>query len=324
MSTVPTNPDELRGKITEIDDQVLALTRQRSELTRALALTQPAPTGAGAAVGGVGSVAFLGPAASFAHQAVLARFGDVAEAVPQTSIAAIFTAVEAGVASHGVVPVENSTYGTVSDTFDMFYQTSADICGEISLRIHHHLLGHGGFEELEEVCSHPQALGQCRQWLQQHLPHCRLTETSSTAEAARLAAAAKKTGALASKLAADRYEVPVIRESVEDSSDNFTRFVVLGRDIPEPTGDDKTSVLLVIEDRVGALFDALEAFKKNGINLSLIESRPSRLKSWTYYFFIDIAGHASEACCRKALDEVGAHCETIKCLGSYPRAPDPA
>ncbi len=324
MSTGPTNPDELRGQIAQIDDQVLALTQQRSELTRVLAATQAATTGAGAAGDGVASVAFLGPAASFAHQAALARFGDAADVLPQTSIAAIFTAVEAGEAGCGVVPVENSTYGTVSDTFDMFYQTSANICGEVSLRIHHHLLSHGGFEDLEEICSHPQALGQCRRWLQRHLPHCQLTETSSTAEAARRAAAKKKTGALASKLAADWYEVPVIQENVEDSSDNFTRFVVLGRDIPEPTGDDKTSLLLVIEDRVGALFDALEAFKKNGINLSLIESRPSRLKSWTYYFFIDIAGHASEACCRKALDEVGTHCETIKCLGSYPRAQDPA
>ena len=324
MSTGPTNPDELRGQIAQIDDQVLALTRQRSELTRALAAEPAAATGAGAADDGVVSVAFLGPAASFAHQAALARFGDAADVLPQPSIAEIFTAVETGVASCGVVPVENSTYGTVSDTFDMFYQTSANICGEISLRIHHHLLSHGGVEDLEEICSHPQALGQCRRWLQRHVPHCQLIETSSTAEAARRAAGKKKTGALASKLAADRYDVPVIQENVEDSSDNFTRFVVLGRDIPEPTGDDKTSLLLVIEDRVGALFDALEAFKKNGINLSLIESRPSRLKSWTYYFFIDIAGHASEACCRKALDEVGTHCETIKCLGSYPRAQDPA
>ena len=175
MSTPPTNPDELRGQIAQIDDQVLALTRQRSELTRALSATQAAATDASAAADGVVSVAFLGPAASFAHQAALARFGDTADAVPQTSIAAIFTAVEAGVASCGVVPVENSTYGTVSDTFDMFYQTSANICGEISLRIHHHLLSHSGFEDLEEICSHPQALGQCRQWLQQHLPHCQLT-----------------------------------------------------------------------------------------------------------------------------------------------------
>ena len=269
-------------------------------------------------------IGYLGPEATFTHQAAMKNFGSALSYRPLLDITDVFREVERGECDYGVVPVENSTYGTVSDTFDMFYQTSANICGEVSLRIHHHLLSHGGFEDLEEICSHPQALGQCRRWLQRHLPHCQLTETSSTAEAARRAAAKKKTGALASKLAADWYEVPVIQENVEDSSDNFTRFVVLGRDIPEPTGDDKTSLLLVIEDRVGALFDALEAFKKNGINLSLIESRPSRLKSWTYYFFIDIAGHASEACCRKALDEVGTHCETIKCLGSYPRAQDPA
>ena len=313
MSADTDNPDDLKAQIAAVDAAVDAAIRvMQGEVSPCQrAMTSPM------------SVAFLGPEASFSHQAALARFGQGVVAEPQQSIADIFTAVDRKRVTYGVVPVENSTYGTISDTFDTFFQTSATICGEISLRIHHNLLGLKGPGDLKEICSHPQAPGQCRQWLRQHHPDCRLTEVSSTAEAALRAAQNPECGAVASALAADRYGLKLLCENIEDSSANMTRFVVLGHDMPEATGDDKTSVLLVIEDRVGALFDALEAFKVHGINLSLIESRPSRQESWSYYFYIDFLGHISEERCQTLLKEVERHCETFKCLGSYPRAADP-
>ena len=227
-----------------------------------------------------------------------------------------------GDAAYGVVPVENSTEGCVTHTLDMFADTDLKICAELNLAIHHCLLSPLETTEIEVLYSHSQVFGQCRRWLQRNMPAARLIEVSSTTEATARCLREPRSGALASALAAERYGVPIRASKIEDSTDNTTRFLILGRQSPAPTGDDKTSLLMAIRHRVGALYDSLLPFGKHGVNLTFIESRPSKRRNWEYYFFIDFVGHVTEERVQAMLEELGEHCQFIKILGSYPRAGD--
>ncbi len=269
-------------------------------------------------------IAFLGPVATFTHQAALARFGSSVEYLPQPAVADVFEAVEREQVPYGVVPVENSTEGAVTHTLDMLVDTSVTICAEINMAIHHNLLSRSSPEEIEVLYSHPQVFGQCRRWLHRNLPKVRLVEVSSTSQACARSVEEPRSGAIASLLAAEEYGLPIREARIEDFSDNITRFLVVGKDRPGPSGDDKTSVLFVIRDRVGALYDSLSAFRAHGISMSFIESRPSRRRRWEYYFFVDFIGHVSDQSVREALDELGEHCQFVKVLGSYPRAAETA
>mgnify|MGYP006286862561 CR=1 FL=1 len=280
----------------------------REILSGSLALEQPL------------TVAFLGPATTFTHQAALRQFGHSVRYLAQQTIPDVFESVIRDRARFGVVPVENSTEGAVTHTLDMFTDISIRICAEINMAVHHNLLAACEKDAIRVIYSHPQVFGQCRQWLSKNLPGATLVEVSSTTEAAVRCADEANAGALASALAADRYHLKVVEENLEDFSDNITRFLVLGTEQPAPTGDDKTSMLFVVRDRVGALYDSLRPLSAHKINLTFIESRPSRRKSWEYYFFVDFYGHISDPVVQQALDELGEHCQFVRILGSYPRA----
>ncbi len=263
-------------------------------------------------------VSYLGPEASFTHQAAFRRFGSAARMVSCDSIPSVFRDVESGRSSFSVVPVENSTEGAVTYTLDLLVQSSVQICAEINLRISHCLMSEAPIEEVSAVYSHPQVFGQCREWISERLPHAELREVKSTADAA---AKAKADGnaAIASRMASELYGLPILRESIEDNPDNSTRFLVLARDSPPPTGDDKTSICFALRDRAGALYDALHSFKKEDINLTMIQSRPSRMRNWDYIFFVDMEGHMQDDDVSRALSELAEGCVFLRVLGSYPR-----
>ncbi len=264
-------------------------------------------------------IAYLGPPATFTHQAARLYFGADVEYAAQATIGEVFTAVSRQSCHFGVVPVENSTEGAVTHTLDMFVDTDLKIRAEINMAIHHCLLCRGERDDLQTIYSHPQVLGQCRAWLRRHLPKAHLVEVSSTTEAAARCSRELRSGALAGELAARQYNLPVAERNIEDFSGNTTRFLVLGRELTKPSGEDKTSLLLVVRDRVGALYDALLPFGRHGVNLTFIESRPSKRRNWEYYFFIDLGGHVEDEAVRRTLDELREHCELVKVLGSYPR-----
>ncbi len=264
------------------------------------------------------TVAFLGPLHTFSHMAAKRIFGATAEYHPMPTLADIFTEVERRRVDYGVVPVESSMGGGVSDTLDRFIVSDVKIINEIMLRITQNLLSKSPMEEISRIYSKDQGFTQCRNWLQANLPRAELVPVSSTAEAARLAAGEPGTAAIASKLAADSYQLDIVVPCIEDAAHNYTRFFVIGRQVAAPTGNDKTSLLLAARDRPGALYNLLLPFARAGINLTRIESRPSRKKAWEYVFFIDLLGHADEPQVREALDEVAEHCVELKVFGSYP------
>ena len=266
------------------------------------------------------SVAFLGPRDTFSHAAALRVFGASAEYHPLPSFADIFTEVERGRIDYGIVPVESSMGGAVSDTLDRFISSDLKIIHDVLLHITQNLLGRGALEDIKRVYSKDNALLQCRAWLRANLPKAELIEVSSTAEAARRVAGEPGTAAIASKLAAETYELDLLAERIEDAPHNFTRFLVIGRQMVKPTGDDKTALLLAVRDRPGALYQLLLPFAKNDISLTRIESRPSQQKAWEYVFFLDILGHAEDENVAKVLDAVADHARTLKVLGSFPRA----
>lgn len=270
------------------------------------------------------TIAYFGPEATFTHMAAIYRFGSSVQYVPLHTIQDVFEEVERGRADYGVVPVENSTEGVVTSTLDMFIDSDLKIVSEIILPIQHCLLSNYQLPEIKVLYSHPQALGQCRRWISRYLPNIEVIETSSTTRAAELAANNPNSAAIASILAARKYNLCIIAQDIQDTKDNATRFLVLGRHIPQPTGTDRTSLLLSITDRVGALHSTLQPFRRHGINLTKIESRPSKKKAWTYYFFIDIDGHINDSNVQKALAGVKRHCNLVKILGSYPKAEIPA
>jgi chorismate mutase/prephenate dehydratase len=249
------------------------------------------------------------------------RFGLSAEFLGMRNIADAFAEVEKGNADFGVVPVENSTEGSVSPTLDMFVDSTLLICGEEVVEAALHLMGKvGELSEVRQVYSHPHALGEARRWLEANLPHVPVVETSSTGAAAEMAASEPGAAAIASELAAGLYGLRILRRRIEDHPNNFTRFLVIGKKSAPPTAADKTSVLFSIKDRVGALYRMLKPFAERQINLTKIESRPVKKKVWEYVFYIDLQGHATEPRVREALAELREECVFLKVLGSYPQA----
>jgi chorismate mutase/prephenate dehydratase len=265
-------------------------------------------------------VAFLGPEATFTHMAARSRFGLSARYVPAATIGGVFTEVDKGLAEVGVVPIENSTDGVVNSTLDMFMDSELVISSEIVLQVSQCLLTRSGtLDGIQKVYSHPQALGQCRGWLAANLPKAALIEVASTALAARLAKDDPVAAAVASELAGHLYDLRVAKAKIEDEVRNMTRFLVIGHKSSAPTGRDKTSIMLSVKDQQGVLFRVLEPLATHGINMSRIESRPSRRKAWDYVFFIDVDGHIDEPQVKGAVEALRGACEAVKVLGSYPR-----
>ena len=266
------------------------------------------------------SIAFLGPEATFTHQAAIRRFGNSLAYSPQKTISDVFAEVDKGRSDYGVVPVENSTEGVVTNTLDMFVDSHLHVVAQIVMPIQHCLVGLGNGKKIKKLYSHPQALGQCRRWVQTHHPRAEVIETSSTTRAAELAAEDKSAAAIASSLAAEQYGLKIIEKDIQDSAANVTRFLVLGKQCSPSTGNDRTSVMFRINHEVGALHRALAPFQKFKLNMTKIESRPSKLKAWEYFFFVDVDGHQEDPPVAKALKALESQCGQIKILGSYPKA----
>jgi len=265
-------------------------------------------------------VAYLGPAFSFTHLAAIERFGESADLIPVNTIAAVFEEVNRGHADFGLVPIENSTDGRIIDTLDMFTRLPLRICGEVQLAIHHNLLGRTPRAEITEIYSKPQALSQCRDWLSRNMPHARPIEVASTSTAAQLARDKPGVAAIASRQAALEYQLEILAENIEDNKTNVTRFAVIGDRQMTPTGRDRTSLLLQIPHRPGALSDALAIFKAAKLNLTWIESFPLRGPESGYIFFIDCEGHLKDAKMKKVLELLAGTAVRLEVLGSYPRS----
>jgi chorismate mutase / prephenate dehydratase len=266
-------------------------------------------------------VAFLGPVGTFTQEAALKHFGQSVETTPLAAIDEVFREVEAGGAHFGVVPVENSTEGTINHTLDSFLLSPLKICGEVELRIHHHLLARGGdWQVAEKVVSHQQSLAQCREWLDANYAGVERVPVSSNAEAARLAAETPGVLAIAGESAAKIYGLQILVRNIEDRPDNTTRFLVIGAIDTAPTGADRTTLLLASKNQPGALHKLLGPLARHGVNMTRIESRPSRRSRWEYVFFVDIDGHVRDRKVARVLALLEREAAFYKCLGSYPRA----
>ncbi len=267
-------------------------------------------------------IAYLGPEGTWTHQAAIKKFGRSVSYAPQTNFAEVFDQVARRAADYGVVPIENSTEGAVSHTLDLFVDSPLHICAQILLRIENGLMAAIPREKITTLYSHPQVFGQCRAWILQNFPHAELVEVSSTTKAAQIARdqAAHGAAALGGALAAQLYGLTLLESSIQDRSTNTTRFLVISEKTCPPTGHDRTSILFSIHDRPGSLVQALQAFDHFHINLSKIESRPSKRKNWEYIFYVDLAGHCDSPEVLKAFDELARHCSLVKVLGSYPDA----
>lgn len=265
-------------------------------------------------------IAYLGPEATHTHHAAITNFGVSLDYRPIKTIPDVFAEVTAGRADYGVVPIENSTEGAVSHSMDMLVETDLHICSQVYMPIEHCLISQSPLDAITEVRSKDQALGQCRDWLLQHVPHAAFVDVVSTADAVLTAKAEPNVAAVASALSAEHYGVKIQMRGIQDRDDNVTRFLVVGKTRAKPLGQgrDKTSLVISLKDEVGALECALKAFATRGINLSKIESRPSRKKAWDYYFFIDLIGHYQDAPVQEAVEELRNHCPSIEWLGSYP------
>ncbi len=266
-------------------------------------------------------IAYLGPEGTFTQQAVYRQFGHSVSAIAQPSIEDVFLQVQAAEADFGVVPVENSTQGIVSHTLDMFLHSDIKIAAEVELRIHQHLLTHvKSLDQVQRVYAHQQSLAQCKHWLAANLPNAELIGVSSNAEAARRVRQMDDAAAIAGRHASEVYSLPVLFGNIEDHVDNTTRFLVLGRSLLPPSGDDKTTLLVAGSDGPGALFKMIEPLSRHGVNMSRIESRPSRQGRWDYVFFIDLDGHIDDEPLQRAMAELETEARLVKVLGSYPRA----
>jgi len=306
------------GRESQILDRLVALNAGplRAEAVRAiwreilsasLALEQPL------------SVAYFGPPGTYTHAAAVRRFGSSAETLPVRSIVEVFDEVERGRAAFGVVPVENSTEGAVNVTLDRLIDAEVHITGEVTLDISHHLVSQcAELREIKVVCSHPQALAQCRQWLNANLPNVRTEEASSTAAASERARDDATAAAISSEMAARLYGVPVLRARIEDNPANSTRFLIIGREPTPPTGRDKTSILFSMKNEPGVLYSILQPFAGRRLNLTKIESRPTKRRPWEYVNFVDFEGHRDTDVVRGVLAEVKERCQFLKILGSYP------
>ncbi|MDP1539804.1 MAG: prephenate dehydratase [Moraxellaceae bacterium] len=267
-------------------------------------------------------IAFLGPLGTFTQTAALKHFGHSVVAVPLANIDDVFREVEAGSVNYGVVPVENSSEGMVNHTLDSFLDSNLRIIGEVELRIHHHLLVAEGTREdsISRIYSHQQSLAQCRKWLDANFPKAERVAVSSNAEAARRIKGEWHSAAIAGETAAELYGLTKRHQRIEDNPNNTTRFLIIGPEPIPPSGDDKTSIMISVKNTAGALYGLLEPFHRRGINLTRIESRPSRNDIWTYVFFIDFEGHQDDAVVQEVITELEPHMRAIKWLGSYPKA----
>ncbi|MEJ2143035.1 MAG: prephenate dehydratase [Gammaproteobacteria bacterium] len=266
-------------------------------------------------------IAFLGPEGTFTQAAALKHFGHSVQTLPMATIGDVFREVESGSSSYGVVPVENSTEGVINHTLDEFMNSSLHICGEVELRIHHHLLGNvDSIENVKKVYSHRQSLAQCRKWLDANLSNVEQVDVSSNAEAARLASEEAGAVAIAGESAAEIYGLNTIVSNIEDEPDNTTRFLVIGQRAVPASGEDKTSMLVSAMNKPGALHAMLQPLASNNISMTRIESRPSRQGMWNYVFFIDIEGHVDDENVASALNELQQAASMVKVLGSYPKA----
>ncbi len=263
-------------------------------------------------------IAYLGPEATFTHQAAIRRFGASLLYAPQKTIADVFSEVSRNRADYGVVPVENSTEGAVTHTLDMFIDSELKIVSQLVLPIQHCLLSRFARKDIKKLYALPQSLAQCRSWVQNNLPEVEIIETSSNARSAEKAKVEPNSAAIAGTLAAERYKLPILDSDIQDSSSNVTRFLVLGRQPPAPTGQDRTSLMFAVTDRVGALHHALAPLRRWRINMTKIESRPSKRRAWEYFFFVDIDGHAEDRKVARALEQLEGQCSFMKVLGSYP------
>jgi chorismate mutase/prephenate dehydratase len=265
-------------------------------------------------------IGYLGPAGSFSHSASLRKFGSSVEHVPLADIAAVFEEVARGHIDYGLVPVENSIHGGVIDTLDAFLHSSARICAEVLITIHHNLLAKGPWEQIRHIYSKPEVFSQCRNWLAGMAKDRDVQPSASTSKAAELAQQQSGVAAIGSALAGELYGLHALFENIEDNPDNVTRFFVIGQEVARRSGDDKTAVMFTTAHKPGALAEVLDVFKENGINLTDIEKRPSKKVNWEYYFFIDAQGHADDANMKTAIEQARAHCLQLTVLGSYPRA----
>jgi chorismate mutase/prephenate dehydratase len=265
------------------------------------------------------TIAFLGPEATWTHQAARSKFGLSVKYAAESSISDVFARVTRGTADYGVVPIENSVEGAVNHTLDVFMDSELKICAQILLRIRNDFLSKWPREQIKKIYSHPQVFGQCRQWLQENARGVELLEVSSTTRAAQIAATEPEAAALGSSMAAEVYGLQVLEPSVQDSPNNTTRFLVISPSGCPVTGSDKTSLMFSIQDRVGALYSALEPFSRLKLSMSKIESRPSKRKNWEYFFFVDVEGHIEDPVVAEAVKELAQYCTFVKVLGSYPR-----
>ncbi len=351
------NIEELRKNIDKIDEEILRLLNQRTELALKIGelkaktdknyyvptrekeiinrLTNinkgPFPnTGLSAVYREIMSacrslekpltVAYLGPEATFTHIASIKNFGSSAIYKPMRTEAEVFREVETKRADYGVLAIENSTEGAVNPTLDAFVKSELKICSEILVQISHYLLSKVPFEQIKEVHSHPQVIAQCRGWIERNLKDIRLVAESSSAEAAKIAANSDYIAAIGSRLAADLYGLNILAEKIQDIPNNMTRFFVIGHHYSERTGNDKTSMLFSVRHKAGALANALLLLAKHGLNLTNIQLRPSGMKAWEYIFFVDLEGHIDDEPVRSAYEELQRESLLVKMLGSYPKA----
>jgi chorismate mutase / prephenate dehydratase len=352
------NLDDVRKKIDVVDEQIIRLLNERADLVHEVgvikkALDQPiyAPEreehvlrslaskardmnsrlpeksiraiyreimSAALALEKPLTIAYFGPHATNTHQAARSKFGASVDYSACTTISDVFDAVARGRADYGVVPIENSTEGAVNHTLDVFMDSDLRICAQIMMRIENHLAAKCPKSEITKIYSHPQVLGQCRQWLQRCMPNVDQIEVASTPRAAEIAATEPGAACLVGRMAAEVHGLGILEENVQDNPNNTTRFLVIAPMASRPTGDDRTSLMFCIRDEPGALFHAIEPFSRLKLSMSKIESRPSKRKAWEYFFFVDVDGHAEQSPLKEAIRELEKYCSFVKILGTYP------
>jgi len=265
-------------------------------------------------------IGYLGPGGSFSHTAAMLKFGQSVEYEPLPDITSIFEEVSKGHCDLGVVPIENTTGGGVIETLDAFIDSDVKVCAEVLMAIHHNLMAKCPLTDIKTIYSKPEVFAQCRNWLSATFKDAQTIPVASTAKAAQMAAAEPGAAAIGSKVAADLYGLKIVCENIEDIANNITRFLIISREDAKPTGEDKTAILFSTAHKAGALADMLDVFKRYNINLTNIESRPSKKRQWEYYFFMDFVGHRTDENVRKGLEEARKHCLQLSILGSFPRA----
>ncbi|MBN2455358.1 MAG: prephenate dehydratase [Sedimentisphaerales bacterium] len=265
-------------------------------------------------------IGFLGPGGSFSHTAAMLKFGQSVEYEPLADIRSVLAEVSKAHCDLALVPVENSTGGGVIETLDALIDSDVKVCAEVLMAVHHNLLANCSLDEIEKIYSKPEVFTQCRNWLSAAFKQAQTISVASTAKAAQMAAAEPKSAAIGSAAAAEIYGLKIVCENIEDITNNITRFFVVGREDARRTGEDKTAILFSTAHKAGALAEVLNVFKKYGINLTNIESRPSKKMQWEYYFFVDLLGHRSDEKVQQGLEEARKHCLALSILGSFPRA----